>query len=209
MNINFIKRAIEHYLAFSEECHDNQNEVDRGLKALEEIACVMDRYDHVDTWDAEGVLISAMAWSDILNELTYDDMAYCKRTWGRTVKAAYYYDLVRKNHMYGIAEVPKCYLSYGYEILNDLWDDNEDEGSHNPLGSMDYVPDDKVQYVLNYFQHNDPNGEYDAKDMRENPLEYVEILKGWMDDMGSEVTMKDVRKYCMMLSILYTLASNN
>lgn len=42
----------------------------------------------------------------------------------------------------------------------------------------------ELQYVVDMMERNDPNGEWDAKHIADNPLDYIEILEQWREDCG-------------------------
>ena len=68
MNITILKNALEKYLCAAE----NDDEKLLCAKALEELTCVMDRYENADCWDNDAVLLPADSWVDILDAMTYD-----------------------------------------------------------------------------------------------------------------------------------------
>ncbi len=129
MNTTIIEKALKAYLPTVEG-----KDQEECVRALQEIACVKDVDSSAEIWDGEAVLLPAMAWDDILNQMTYDVLGKRMRTHDGDVPMSYYVYDVRKEFL-GFDSIPACYLSFGYEILSDLWKDNEAEGSNNPDGT--------------------------------------------------------------------------
>ena len=61
MNITILKNALEKYLCATE----SDDEKLLCAKALEELTCVMDRYENADCWDNDAVVLAADASSGI------------------------------------------------------------------------------------------------------------------------------------------------
>lgn len=129
MNTTTIKKALESYLLTT----DDAVEKEHCSTALQELACVLDRSENDDLWKDEAVLLTADAWDDILNYMTYDILGMRMKQFGRNMRPEYYYHAVREAHI-GLTRVPTCYLEYGYEILSSLWRDNEENGLHDETG---------------------------------------------------------------------------
>ena len=62
-----------------------------------------------------------------------------------------------------------------------------------------------LQKVLDYMSHNDPNGEYSMADMLLAPMDFIEVLEQWKEDLGSESTEKERSKIDVLISILYAV----
>ena len=62
-----------------------------------------------------------------------------------------------------------------------------------------------LQKVLDYMSHNDPNGEYSMADMLLAPMDFIEVLEQWKEDLGSESTEKELSKIDALISILYAV----
>ena len=61
------------------------------------------------------------------------------------------------------------------------------------------------QKVLDYMSHNDPNGEYSMADMLLAPMDFIEVLEQWKEDLGYESTEKERIKIDELISILYVV----
>ena len=62
-----------------------------------------------------------------------------------------------------------------------------------------------LQEVCDYMSHNDPNGEYSLADMLLAPMDFIEVLEQWKEDLGYESTEKERIKIDELLSILYVV----
>ena len=62
-----------------------------------------------------------------------------------------------------------------------------------------------LQEVLDYMSHNDPNGEYSMADMLLAPMDFIEVLEQWKEDLGYESTEKEHIKIDELISILYVV----
>ena len=129
MNITIIKNALEKYLCTTE---DNDEKL-LCAKALEELACVTDRYESADSWDNDAVLLPTNAWVDILDAMTYDILGKRMKAHGSDMRPEYYYHDVRREYL-GMQQIASMYLAYGYEVLHELWMENEALGCHDDKG---------------------------------------------------------------------------
>ena len=59
--------------------------------------------------------------------------------------------------------------------------------------------------VCDYMSHNDPNGEYSIADMLLAPMDFIEVLEQWKEDLGYESTEKERIKIDELISILYVV----
>ena len=126
MNINIIKNALEKYLLAAE----NDDEKRSCAKALEEIACITDRYDYADCWDNDVVMLPTDAWVNILDAMTYDILGKRMEAHGSDMHPEYYYHDVRSEYL-GMQQIASRYLAYGYEVLSERWLENEAHGCHD------------------------------------------------------------------------------
>ena len=62
-----------------------------------------------------------------------------------------------------------------------------------------------LQEVCGYMSHNDPNGEYSMADMLLAPMDFIEVLEQWKEDLGYESTEKERIKIDELISILYVV----
>lgn len=62
-----------------------------------------------------------------------------------------------------------------------------------------------LQQVVDYMSKNDPNGEYSMADMLLAPMDFIEVLEQWKEDMGYESTEAERIKIDDMISTLYAV----
>lgn len=62
-----------------------------------------------------------------------------------------------------------------------------------------------LQQVVDYMSKNDPNGEYSMADMLLAPMDFIEVLEQWKEDMGYESTEAERIKIDDMISTLYVV----
>lgn len=74
----------------------------------------------------------------------------------------------------------------------------------NELKLQDMFTKD-LQEVLDYMSHNDPNGEYSIADMLLAPMDFIEMLEQWKEDLSYESTEKERIKIDELISILYVV----
>lgn len=64
---------------------------------------------------------------------------------------------------------------------------------------------DDLMKVLDFMERNDPNGEYDLTEMILHPMEHIESLERWKEDMGCESTEKERILFDDLISTLYVV----
>ena len=133
MKLNVIRDALRYY-AMSADCPDK----DRAavFDAIEEVAQTADRYYSHDTWADDVVVIPTPALIDMLNEMTYDDYGRRAKTHGDGMRFEYYAHDVRNKHSFDLELLTDQQLMAGYEVINDLWHDNEEQGANDTDGSF-------------------------------------------------------------------------
>ena len=153
MNITILKNALEKYLCATE----NNDEKLLCAKALEELTCVMDRYENADCWDNDAVLLPADSWVDILDAMTYDILGERLRMHGDNMHPEYYYYDVRKQCA-GLEQIASLYLAYGYEVLSDRWMNNEANDCHDASGHFksNSLTGDKATHAWRLIAAQDP-----------------------------------------------------
>lgn len=153
MNITILKNALEKYLCAAE----NDDEKLLCAKALEELTCVMDRYENADCWDNDAVLLPADSWVDILDAMTYDILGERLRMHGDNMHPEYYYYDARKQCA-GLEQVASLYLAYGYEVLSDRWVNNEENDCNDASGHFksNSLTGDKADYAWRLIAAQDP-----------------------------------------------------
>ena len=133
MKSTTLMNALCYYLQ-SADCQAAGDFEDTML-SVKQLAAVQERSTDADVWKDEVFVVTAWTMDNVLNFMTYD-------TYGKLAKAALpdkipfscYANNCRK--MFGFDDLTDDALMLGYEIIGDLWKDNEAEGLHNPDGSI-------------------------------------------------------------------------
>ena len=129
MDITIIKKSLENYLTTVTD-ETEKSEVMNSLVEIDELTSI---YCNSDIWKNSCYIVTPTSISDLLNLLTYDDYGRLKKSTG-SVSIEQYTDIVRKK--YFLDELTHSCISLGYDIISDLWNDNEHYGNHNPDGSF-------------------------------------------------------------------------
>ena len=61
----------------------------------------------------------------------------------------------------------------------------------------------ELETIATWMQHNDPNGEYTWYGLYEHPLEHIEVLEQWKEDLGMASTERERIHIDDMISTLY------
>ena len=102
---------------------------------LEELYELRERMNQVDpehVWQEQIEVVAVEAMCELMNMSTYDDYGKLARKNGGNVSREDYAMAVRNWH----PTLTDSNLECGYDIINDLWSDNEAEGSHNADGTL-------------------------------------------------------------------------
>ena len=98
----------------------------------------------------------------------------------------------------------RCYGSDVIAVYNAKLEAAESKQLANFQKLQDMFTKD-LQEVLDYMSHNDPNGEYSIADMLLAPMDFIEVLEQWKEDLGYESTEKERIKIDELISILYVV----
>jgi hypothetical protein len=129
MNIITIRNALESYLITVSD----ESEKAEVMKSLVDIDEQLSLYRNPDIWKNDSYILTPDSLSDLLISTTYDLYGRFRKTNG-TVTLEQYTNIVYKN-CYLTELTPSC-ISFGFDILTDLWSDNEQFGYNNPDGSF-------------------------------------------------------------------------
>lgn len=130
MKLNNLKKALEHYVLSADCPADERQDV---LDAIAECNEVAERFDSHDIWKDAVYIVTSDALSDLLNIVTYDIYGKRAKLHGEKFPFSYYTHDVRCNVN---TELTNRALELGYDIIADLWHDNEADGCHNPDGTF-------------------------------------------------------------------------
>lgn len=130
MKLELLTKALRHY-ALSADCTSDDREL--VFDAIDECSAQAERYDSRDLWRDTVYLVSADSLDNLLNMATYDIYGVvAKRLKGQT-EFHHYEHAVRQ---YGLDDMTKSALMLGYDIISDLWRENEANGDHNVDGTF-------------------------------------------------------------------------
>lgn len=113
---------------------DNNQE---AKQAIAEIIEIQQRAGSEDVWQGSCYVLHASTVDDLLNIAAYDEYGklYVKRkSIGHVVTLNDYEKACRDN--LGLDCIPLSAVQLGFEIVNDLYADNEADGAHNPDGTF-------------------------------------------------------------------------
>lgn len=130
MKLSTLNRAIEN--AIIDPIGVNSNEdFTKLLKARDEIIELSKICD--EGMDADVTVLSWYALSNLMNVATYDFFGPIRKEYGKNERAQtrFYRDAVHSNIC---EELTNAQIDGVADFLSDLWDDNEDNGSHNESG---------------------------------------------------------------------------
>ena len=139
MKLDNLKKALEHYVLSADCPADERQDI---FDAIAECNELKERYADRDMWKDCVYLVSASSLSDLLNHTTYDDFGKLARVHGNDVPFDYYAGKVRQ---WFLSDMTNRSLQLGYDIVHDLWGDNEAYGNNNPDGT--FKLSDTLQHV--------------------------------------------------------------
>ena len=128
MKLATLTKALE-CLAQSPDC--SKEELQDVYSSIRSLAAVADRYQSSKDWHDEVTVITAWTLDNVLNHMTYDIYGKRKRIHGNEMQFMYYAADCRKQ--FDLEELTDEQLRFGYDIIADLWADNEREGNNNVL----------------------------------------------------------------------------
>lgn len=132
MKLSILKAALEHY-ALSADCsNEDRQEV---FAALASCAQVQERFSNCDIWHDECFVLTADTLGDLLNLATYDLFGKRQKAFGQQRMPFAHYAFECRKYVEGITNEQ---LQLGYEIIGDLWHDNEALEQHNDDGTFKY-----------------------------------------------------------------------
>lgn len=130
MKLNILKAALEYY-ALSADCsNEDRQEV---FAAITSCAQVIERFDNSDLWKNECYVLSTDALDDLLNLATYDLFGKRQKAYGDHRLPFDHYASECRKYIEGLTNEQ---LQLGYDIICDLWHENEADGAHNPDGTF-------------------------------------------------------------------------
>lgn len=140
MKLDVVRQALEMLIQSAEpEYVDKQ----QAFVALQEINNATERATDFDIFGREAYIISASNMHDIMINSLYGTYASRRKIHGADFPVSYFQHDARK--IFGFEDFTNDQLQVGYDIISDLWNDNEATGEHNEDGILAY---DKLQIKL-------------------------------------------------------------
>ena len=128
MKLTIIEQALEQLLATDLSEQDRQH----AFKALREVHETCERATDPEIYRDEVYLISASNMADIQVNNLYDVYAKRRMSYGGDFPADYFKHDARK--VFGFEDFTNEQLQIGYDVISDLWADNEAAGNHDENG---------------------------------------------------------------------------
>ena len=122
-------------------------------QALTEIREIQQRVGRQDVFKGECYVLHADTAIDLLSVATYDEYGklYRKAAASNHDVSFNAYESACRNRL-GLEYAPLSVIQTGYEVIADLYDDNEDNDCHNPDGTFRYENTTDLQQMFT------PNG---------------------------------------------------
>ena len=131
MTLTTIMNALELYI----NTLKNEDERLEAEGALAECQNLIKYFNTRDIWRDAVHVVSPNVVCDMLSNITYDDYGKLAKANNGTVTREQYHDIVRSKYQLELTD--DC-VDLGYEIVSDLWNDNESLGDNNPDGTFAY-----------------------------------------------------------------------
>ena len=150
MNLKILETALKQQLV-SGKC---TNEETRQIaEALIECSNLHEVYSSADIWKDEVLVVTPETALQYVGDILYD--AYGRRCRSLNVKQLPFDQFKALARLdFRLKDVSVEVLQYSYDVLSDLWVENDEEGSNNPDGSYknDNLTDVEkalLRYILN------------------------------------------------------------
>lgn len=130
MKLNILIAALKHY-ALSADCPEEDR--DEVFAALASCTRTEERYEYNDLWHDSCYVLAADTLDDLLNIATYDWYGRLQKKYGEHRLPFYMYAAECRKYIDNITDEQ---LELGYDVISDLWHDNETDGSHNEDGTF-------------------------------------------------------------------------
>lgn len=184
MDIRILKEALKHYVQSADCPTENRDKV---LEAIGECQATIDRLISNEDPDDFGFTVRTIPFlvlSDFLNILTYDIYGKRAKAHGTKFPFSYYAHDVYKA-FFNTDLLTAEQLLDGYEVIADLWQDNEANGEHNSDGTFNKstghdkaIDKDLLQRVIKRLQDKVTiDQEYMEKDDLRQLLNDIDELK--------------------------------
>ena len=148
MKLNTVKQALELLLATNLTKQDRQD----AFQALKEVHDTLERATDNRVYRDEAYMISASNTTDILVNGLYPVYADLHKIYGDNLDVDNFKYRARKE--LGFEDFTNEQLQIGYEVIADLWQDNEAAGTHDENGLIATESTGKVKLTLSSAECN-------------------------------------------------------
>ena len=132
MKLNVIKQALNMYLARGDWSDEERNDIQEAIQETANLERIIE--PNTDLWRNEVRLVSVESSCDIGNVLLYDIYGLQARLTGGIVSIKEFIAGARKE--FGCDYLSDEFLQDAYDIISDLWAENEAYGAHNADGTF-------------------------------------------------------------------------
>lgn len=161
----------------------NENDTAEAKQALAELNEIQQRVGRQDIYKGDCFVLHAATVDDLLNIATYDAYGeiYAKmHRIGHEVSFGDYEKVCREQ--YGLEYAPLSAIQVGFDVIGDLYRDNEEQGCHKPDGTFRHLKDEENAKTINAAierlqAYYDCNHEYMDADDLGNLLTIIDSLK--------------------------------
>ena len=129
MLTTLLRKALLDYLDRDTITEEDRNSINAAIAELDEIE---QRAGADDAWKHECYILHADSVCDLMNISTYDDYGKMYVKQHGTVNYVDYERMVLKYK----PTITTAAIELGYDIVHDLYDENEQQGEHNPDGTF-------------------------------------------------------------------------
>lgn len=129
MTATLLRKALLDYLDRTTVTEEDYNAINAAIVELDEIE---QRAGDNDAWKHECYILHAESLCDLMNMATYDEYGKMYVKQHGAVNYADYECMVLKY----ITTMTTAAIELGYDIVRDLYDDNEQQDAHNPDGTF-------------------------------------------------------------------------
>lgn len=162
---------------------DNNHEAKQAITEINEI---QQRVGNNDAWNGECYVLHANTVDDLTNIATYDAYGkiYAKmHAIGHEVPFNEYENVCREK--YGLYYAPLSVIQLAFDIISQLYSDNEADGAHNPDGTFNHDDRPNLDAMEKFISDNiDRIDTTDAYYIQYQQAK--DVLKAWSDDIEND-----------------------
>ena len=132
MTTTLLRKALLDYLDHTTVTEKDYNAINATIVELDEIE---QRAGTDDVWKYDCYILQSDAVCDLMDMATYDEYGKMYVKQHGTVNYADYEHMVLKY----MTTMTTAAIELGYDIVRDLYNENEQQGEHNPDGTFKHI----------------------------------------------------------------------